>query len=65
MIFHTIYLRPKGDLVIVFEIGPYSVKEYEGAALRREAKEHRATRIFDTKYSPFKALAFFASFFLQ
>ena len=39
--------------------------EYEEVKLRREAKEHAATRIFDAQQSPFKGLVFFASFFLQ
>ena len=37
--------------------------EYEGVKLRREAKEHAATRIFNAQQSPFKGLVFFASFF--
>ena len=41
---------PKGLLrIIIIDIEPYSVIEYEGAAVRRVAKEHAATRIFGTQ----------------
>jgi hypothetical protein len=56
---------PKGEFVVVIYSEPYAVIEYEGVKLRREAKEHAATRIFDAQQSPFKGLVFFASFFLQ
>jgi hypothetical protein len=54
---------PKGEFVVVIYSEPYAVIEYEGLKLRREEKEHAATRIFDTQQSPFKGLVFFASFF--
>ena len=58
--------RPKGfEFIVVIYSEPYAVIEYEGVKLRREAKEHVATRIFDAQQSPFKDLVFFASFFLQ